>query len=277
MWFIWLIGIALLFLAVKGRQRQRFQQRQQVIERLTFDASVTRRVHNKYPHLTSSQLEQVLDGLRDYFKLYHLGQHRGMLSMPSQAVDEAWHAFILSTKAYATFCQRAFGKFLHHHPAETMRSRTEANKGIKRVWNLACRQEGINAAKPERLPRIFALDADLQIPEGFRYSLNCLAALSGAALASDSYCASHIGAGCGASGCGGSAGMDSSGSDHASSDTSSHHSGHHQGDHSGSSSHHDASCGGSNGGGDNNGCSGNSGCSGSSGCGGGGCGGGGGD
>jgi hypothetical protein len=36
--------------------------------------------------------------------------------MPSHAVDEAWHGFILSTARYAGFCDDAYGRFLHHHP-----------------------------------------------------------------------------------------------------------------------------------------------------------------
>ena len=36
--------------------------------------------------------------------------------MPSRAVDEAWHGLILCTARYAAFCDRAYGRFLHHHP-----------------------------------------------------------------------------------------------------------------------------------------------------------------
>lgn len=39
-----------------------------------------------------------------------------IIGMPSPAVDEAWHGFILCTARYATFCQAAYGQFLHHHP-----------------------------------------------------------------------------------------------------------------------------------------------------------------
>jgi hypothetical protein len=39
-----------------------------------------------------------------------------VIGMPSHAVDEAWHGFILCTAQYADFCQRAYGRFLHHHP-----------------------------------------------------------------------------------------------------------------------------------------------------------------
>ncbi len=36
--------------------------------------------------------------------------------MPSHAVDEAWHGFILCTARYSAFCEKAYGRFLHHHP-----------------------------------------------------------------------------------------------------------------------------------------------------------------
>ena len=31
-------------------------------------------------------------------------------------VDPAWHAFILDTERYAAYCEKHFGRFLHHHP-----------------------------------------------------------------------------------------------------------------------------------------------------------------
>jgi hypothetical protein len=39
-----------------------------------------------------------------------------VIGMPSRAVDEAWHGFILCTGRYADFCAGAYGQFLHHHP-----------------------------------------------------------------------------------------------------------------------------------------------------------------
>lgn len=43
-----------------------------------------------------------------------------MLGMPSRAVDEAWHEFMLDSIAYTGFCETAFGGYLHHSPEETM-------------------------------------------------------------------------------------------------------------------------------------------------------------
>jgi hypothetical protein len=39
-----------------------------------------------------------------------------VIGMPSHAVDEAWHGFILCTARYSAFCDAAYGRFLHHHP-----------------------------------------------------------------------------------------------------------------------------------------------------------------
>jgi hypothetical protein len=43
-------------------------------------------------------------------------QNPGAKLAPSNAVDPGWHAFILHTKAYAEFCDRVAGRFIHHLP-----------------------------------------------------------------------------------------------------------------------------------------------------------------
>ena len=40
--------------------------------------------------------------------------------MPSKVVDVAWHEFILRSREYTAFCQRAFGGYLHHAPDDTL-------------------------------------------------------------------------------------------------------------------------------------------------------------
>lgn len=40
--------------------------------------------------------------------------------MFSRRVDEVWHQFVLFTEEYQRFCQRFFGKFLHHQPEEAI-------------------------------------------------------------------------------------------------------------------------------------------------------------
>ena len=120
--------------------------------------------------------------------------------MPSRVVDVAWHEFIIFTRAYADFSQKAIGRFLHHTPTEVMRSPTMAQEGIKRAWRLACAHEGIDPGTPSRLPLLFDLDTRLDIENGFRYSRNCMRDSS---RKNGEYCAGHIGC---SSGCAGSSG-----------------------------------------------------------------------
>lgn len=202
-----LIVFAVLgLLAVLLWRRWARQRQAAYLERYPYQRFLDQRLAVRRPELSAAQRAEVFAGLHDYFQLCRRAGRR-MVAMPSQAVDDAWHEFILFTRQYDKFCRRAFGRFLHHTPAEAMRSPTQASDGLRRAWRLACAQEKINPKKPERLPRLFALDASLGIAGGFIYQLDCMAARNGAA--GSGYCASHIGC---SSGCSGDSGSGDSGS-----------------------------------------------------------------
>lgn len=55
--------------------------------------SIKREVGKRYPHLSDEQLSAVMQGLRQYFQLSN-GSEQEIISMPSRAVDVAWHEFI---------------------------------------------------------------------------------------------------------------------------------------------------------------------------------------
>lgn len=200
-----LLAAALILLAWMGLRRWQGRHRASYIDRYPFQKHLDARLAARHPELTSEERQAVFAGLLDYFHLCRSAGRR-QVAMPSQAVDDAWHEFILFTRRYQAFCQGAFGRFLHHTPAEAMRSLGEAQEGIRRAWRLACQREGIDPKAPDRLPRLFALDAQLGIAGGFVYHLNCM---TGKGSTPDGYCASHIGCG-GGSGCS-SDGGDSSG------------------------------------------------------------------
>jgi hypothetical protein len=64
--------------------------------------------------------ELVETGLRQWLRCAGAALRDGQIvGMPSHAVDEAWHGFILCTAKYARFCDEAYGQFLHHHPDGT--------------------------------------------------------------------------------------------------------------------------------------------------------------
>jgi hypothetical protein len=212
MTFLAFLFLALALLAAGvWMSRQRRAARTAFIESYRFPPGIRARVQRRYPHLGDADLDRVLSGLAAWLHVSHQAAGKPV-SMPSQAVDAAWHEFILFTRNYRDFCRKALGRFLHHTPAEAMCSPTEAQEGIRRAWRLSCAREGIDPRAPARLPLLFALDADLGIADGFRYALDC-----GARRAGDGagpYCAAHIGCGSGAgdggcssdSGCGGDGG-----------------------------------------------------------------------
>ena len=180
------------------------RRRAAFIDQYPFAGVLDRRLAARRPALTPDQRAEVFAGLRESFLLCHRAGRR-MVAMPSQVVDDAWHEFILFTRHYARFCRGAFGRFLHHTPAEAMPSPTQVSDGIKRAWRLACAREGIDPRQPQRLPRLFALGAALLIARGFIFQLDCLAAGREGAIGAG-FCASHIG-------CGGGCSGDSGGSD----------------------------------------------------------------
>lgn len=194
---------------------QLHRQRLDYIKGYEFPAGLRTKFAASHGNLDAVQQEMVFKALRDYFIICHQAKC-AMVSMPSQVVDDAWHEFILFTKDYCEFCNHAFGRYLHHTPAEAMATKVVAQDGIRRAWKLACENESIHPGAPGLLPRIFAIDALLAIPNGFHYTLNCM---SGRHAERNEYCATHIG--CGGApgvgamgGCGGSTGSGDGGCGH---------------------------------------------------------------
>jgi hypothetical protein len=155
-------------------------QREAHIRTFVLPKGLYDKLRAKHPDLSLKDCQLVAQGLRQFFLTYLKSGHQ-YVSMPSQVVDDLWHEFILYTKNYQQFCDKAFGRFMHHTPAAVMGSATQSNTGLRRCWWHACREENINPAKPTRLPLLFALDTKLNISNGFRYAADCgVARLRGA-------------------------------------------------------------------------------------------------
>ncbi len=185
----WIFAIVFVLLMIWGCRNFLRQKRKNYLNNAQFD-QVLKKVAQHYPHLSREQLDLVMDGLRIYFQACQRFGPKAV-AMPSQIVDVAWHEFILFTKDYATFCNKAFGYFLHHTPSEAMKSPTEAQFGIQRIWQFSCKQAYINPTEPTRLPLLFAIDKHLKIENGFYYTLNCMNKKITQSV--PLYCASHIG------------------------------------------------------------------------------------
>lgn len=130
------------------------------------------KLRQKHPQLSLKDKQLIAQALRQFFLAY-LKSGRQFVAMPSQGADDLWHEFILYTKHYETFCQRAFGRFLHHTPALVLSANRRDNAGLRRVWWYACREENIDPRHPTRLPLLFAIDGKLGIAGGFVYAADC--------------------------------------------------------------------------------------------------------
>jgi hypothetical protein len=159
----------ILYNAIRAWEASR---RRQFIREANLPRFLAGKLREKYPHLTSNEADLVLRGLRQFFMTY-LRSNRQFVAMPSQVVDAAWHEFILHTRAYASWCDVAFGKLLHHSPAAVLGKSGARNDGLRRTWYWACKEESIDPRSPSRLPLLFALDKKLAIPGGFTYVPDC--------------------------------------------------------------------------------------------------------
>lgn len=168
-WALFLV----LFATIAGWQIHTFRRRLHYIDNYAWPPGLIAKLTRHYPSLTPHQINKIESALKQFFRAYHRGRYRHV-AMPSQAADELWHEFILYTKAYDAFCRNAFGRFLHHTPAAVLApAQKKSNEGLRRVWWQACKEERIDAWTPQRLPLLFALDSDLNIPNGYRYVPDC--------------------------------------------------------------------------------------------------------
>ena len=97
------------------------------------------------------------------------GTRRTFFAMPSRAVDDAWHEFILFTREYHAFCRSVLGHYLHHSPAEAPSATASTEDGLLATWRAACALEGLSSEDPAHLPRLFAIDERLGLSDGVRY------------------------------------------------------------------------------------------------------------
>ena len=134
------------------------------IEKYVFSISLKEKFKQKY-QLSEDGIQKVFIALKDFF-FFCTDNH--WHPMPSKVVDDAWHEFILHTKEYQDFCEGAFGRFLHHTPAEAFDRNLSANKekdGLKKVWKAACEKE-----IDEKNYLWFAIDKLLAVEGGYFYS-----------------------------------------------------------------------------------------------------------
>ncbi len=183
--FVVVALVAMVVVATVWRAMLRYK-RAEYIRSYEFPRGLFDKLAVRRPELARKDVALVARGLRHFFLAY-LKSGRQFVSMPSQVADDLWHEFILYTRNYEQFCERAFGRFFHHAPAAVLAPQLrDSNAGLRRVWWQCCKEENINPRQPSRLPLLFALDAKLAIAGGFVYAADCAALRAGGR--GDLYC-----------------------------------------------------------------------------------------
>lgn len=168
-----LVAVAIVAGAVYRKQRAKRirAERAAYIQKYTFPAELRNRLQRNHD-LSLEGSGRVLEGLRQYF-LACLAAQRSPLSkevgMPSKAVDAAWHEFIVLTKEYASFCEKAFGRYLHHTPGAMMA--TPSNEALANTLH-QLRGQALSPtgwAMVGTVPLIFAIDRELGFKDGHVY------------------------------------------------------------------------------------------------------------
>ncbi len=149
--------------------RPREGRRERFIASYDFPEGLQAKLASARPELAGLGVQSALDGLRDWFRICREARPATFVAMPSRAVDAAWHEFILFTLDYTAFSSQAFGHYLHHSPTEATGVADRMERGLRTTWAVACALEGIDRRRPDRLPRIFALDDRLGLEDGMRW------------------------------------------------------------------------------------------------------------
>lgn len=177
--FLVVLGIVAAVVA-RSRKLEALRTRARFIQQYSFPADLRSKLQGE-SGLSLAQSGQVLEALKQYFLACLSAQRSGSigksLAMPSKAVDDAWHQFILMTREYEKFCQGAFGEYLHHTP------QAEGSPPDDRALANTLHQLKQPALSPAgwamlgAMPLLFALDRELGVTDGHIYDDTALADL----------------------------------------------------------------------------------------------------
>ena len=136
----------------------------------SFPPALREKVAEELPTLGRIEVDRVLEGLRVWF-LVCLHARGKRVGMPSRAVDVAWHEFILLTREYTSFCEQAFGYYLHHSPASTLNEPLSGS--LRRTLRI------VDDLPATAIPvagglLLFTIDGELGLADGYLYTADTL-------------------------------------------------------------------------------------------------------
>ncbi|MGL4232506.1 MAG: glycine-rich domain-containing protein [Casimicrobium sp.] len=161
-----LIGVLVTVIVVaRWHHEQMWASRSGFITDYEFPEELRQKVGERRGHLRDEQIAEVFAALRNWFLLLQSNPET-KLGMPSKVVDEAWHEFILMTRAYQEFCENAFGTFLHHEPNALCRAHAP-NAALACTLELLTARALVEARFADS--NLFEIDKKLGIQDGFHY------------------------------------------------------------------------------------------------------------
>lgn len=96
-----------------------------------FDYSkVAKKVRQELPSVTDKYLEEGIENLKRYYTVRLLDpENNHGVSVP---VDVFWHTHVLFTRDYFDFCDKVFGRYIHHTPID--RDDREAFEKVREIY-----------------------------------------------------------------------------------------------------------------------------------------------
>ncbi len=155
-------------------------EREAFIRSYPFPIQLRQKLLMRYPHWEGEQMQLVLRALRQYFLVcLEAGAVKGRRSigMPSKAVDDAWHEFILMSRQYTEFCKHAFGSYLHHSPESTLKRGID-DALVNTLHQFKAQPGGSSGwAMWSGIPLLFAADRALGVTDGYLYDAEAMSRL----------------------------------------------------------------------------------------------------
>ena len=199
-------AVFLLLLGINTYLNRQVKKRRALLKGYTFPTSCYLEVQQRYPDLTTEQVNIAFEQLRLYFEVclvYSSPSSSSPIAMPSKLVDSCWHAFICETRDYKAFCKSTLGGFMHHESkpntsfslvdisaddiksGEDKASLTEAQAQqahdlknqlyAARIYHWALAIGGTqSSSKPVEAPMLFSIDQEFHIEDGYFYTFEVL-------------------------------------------------------------------------------------------------------
>lgn len=91
-------------------------------------SGVMRKMREQFPHMKQVELEEGIFALKQYYATALFDPSNG--HAVSAEVDPFWHAHMLFSHQYDSFCKRVVGEMMHHQPMDKS-DKKQLKKGVR--------------------------------------------------------------------------------------------------------------------------------------------------